>query len=301
MSVAKPYLYLSTSISLTRATVSCTAGMALLQILSLRPLRRHPAACEPLDQLAQRPSGTSRYRSRSVAKPRLTRIAPSGKLLGARPWHSTHARPRPCPRSRRCPSSPRRPRDRARSPASRPWRPAPRCTSCWATARRRPKAPRHQARSPSAPASNSSRKLGHGSRIGEVGGGKLGRDAKADDAGDVLGAGAPAPLLAAALDQRLDRGAVAEHERADALADRRSCAPRGSACRRRARHIEPDPVPPPERRRYGEARLRRGRSLKLPRPAESRRSRCWRPSGKRTASTLLDGVSQALSQGFRGR
>src|SRR5262249_2448487 len=48
----KPYLYLSTSISRTRATVSCTAGMALLRILFLRGLRRFLALPHPLDQLA---------------------------------------------------------------------------------------------------------------------------------------------------------------------------------------------------------------------------------------------------------
>src|SRR5512145_1039002 len=53
ISVKKPYLYLSTSISRTRATVSCTAGMALLQIPYLRgALRRFLALPHPLDQLA---------------------------------------------------------------------------------------------------------------------------------------------------------------------------------------------------------------------------------------------------------
>src|SRR6478672_7334909 len=54
MSVKKPYLYLSTSISRTRATVSCTAGMALLQksFLSRGRSGRFLALPHPLDQLA---------------------------------------------------------------------------------------------------------------------------------------------------------------------------------------------------------------------------------------------------------
>ena len=83
--------------------------------------------------------------------------------------------------------------------------------------------------------------LRHRSCICEVGGGKLGRDAKPDDAGDVLGAGATSPLLAAALDEWLDRGAVAEHESADALRTADLVRRQAQHVGAERGHIEPDP------------------------------------------------------------
>jgi hypothetical protein len=53
--------------------------------------------------------------------------------------------------------------------------------------------------------------------LGEVGQGKLGRHAKSDNARHVLRSRAAPPLLAAALDQGLDRCTVVEHERAHTL------------------------------------------------------------------------------------
>src|ERR1043165_1694841 len=57
ISVKKPYLYLSTSIALTRATVSCTAGITCSQIpFSGSWLSCHlPALLEPIDQLTEGP------------------------------------------------------------------------------------------------------------------------------------------------------------------------------------------------------------------------------------------------------
>ena len=58
---------------------------------------------------------------------------------------------------------------------------------------------------------------------GELGGplrfrrGELRRNAEADDAGDILGPCPPPPLLAAALDQGLDRNALTKHKSADTL------------------------------------------------------------------------------------
>ena len=47
--------------------------------------------------------------------------------------------------------------------------------------------------------------------------GELRRNAEADDAGDILSPRPPPPLLAAALDQGLDRGTLTEQESADSL------------------------------------------------------------------------------------
>ena len=89
--------------------------------------------------------------------------------------------------------------------------------------------------------------------------GKLGRDAEADDAGDILGAGAPAPLLAAALDQGLD-GHPSRSTRAP--------TPLGPPilCAERVIMSAPSALksslilPPPEPHRYAEDRRPHGRS-----------------------------------------
>ena len=73
--------------------------------------------------------------------------------------------------------------------------------------------------------------------------GELRRNAEADDAGDILGPRPPPPLLAAALDQRLDRSTFdGARERRRPL-DRRSCAPKASSCRRQARRISSGSLP----------------------------------------------------------
>ena len=94
-------------------------------------------------------------------------------------------------------------------------------------------------------------------------------------AGDVLGAGAPAALLAAALDKRRRLRSVANDERADALRDRRSCGRTGSAYRRRAlrnRRRRAQRLAP---HRYARETMRHARTLLPRRPAALRRSRCW--------------------------
>ena len=115
--------------------------------------------------------------------------------------------------------------------------------------------------------------------------GKLGRNAEADDAGDILGPRAPPPLLAAALDQGLDRDALARARERRHPSGRRSCGPKGSACRRRARRMSSGSLPAPEQRRYAEARRRRERARQPRRPAGSRRSRYLPPSAKRRPPT----------------
>ena len=195
--------------------------------------------------------------------------------------------------------SPRRLRDRARSPASRPWLRERRCSSCSGADRPCPRQSPHRERRRERPLpTHPARPRSH--RPWRVCRGKLGGDAEAHNAGDILGAGAPSPLLAAALEKRLDgdarRGRALPH-----LSGRRSYGPTGSSCRRRARRCRGAACRRPERHRCAGGRPLHGRLRRPRRRAGSRPSRYWQPSGKRKASNLLDGVFQALSQGRQGR
>ena len=107
---------------------------------------------------------------------------------------------------------------------------------------------------------------------------RRGRRAEAGNAGHILGSRPQPALLPAAPDQRLgDMDVAAPDQRADALADRRSCARR---CVIRSApsvvDITRDSARPPAPRRHAARRPPHARCRRPARPAERRRSRCWR-------------------------
>src|SRR5262245_18031747 len=216
MSVKKPYLYLSTSISRTRATVSCTAGMALLRNRSCYAASgRLLALPRPLDQLAPGTDetldvGTHAAKTKAYADRAL-------RKLRRKPHRAQHMRGLDLSGRAGAPCADRdageiEPDDERLGLGAR-HRDAARI--------REPRhPPRHHHRvrlDRKGPALEFIPESGKLSGFFHLRSSTLGRDAEAGDGGDILGAGAPAPLLASALDQGLDWDAFAQHKSADAL------------------------------------------------------------------------------------
>ena len=164
---------------------------------------------------------------------------------------------------------------------SRSRRRAPKITACGEIARRpasKQVAQRQHVRG-----------LGRRLRDGRRGGGP-----ECGNAGDVLGAGAHAALLAAAANERigevnvLARAAPARRR----PSGRRSCAPRASTDRRRARRYRRACARPPARHRHEASRRPHARSRPPPRPAAPRRSRCWRASATPAAAAICATASR---------
>ena len=127
------------------------------------------------------------------------------------------------------------------------------------------------------PSSSRSRSAARRARfLGHLRARQLGRDAHADDAGDVLGAGAAAALLLAAGHESAAAAARAGSRSRRRPSARRTCAPRATAGRRRAPSRRPGSCRPTARRRCGTARRARAPAAPARRSAEWCRSRCSR-------------------------
>ncbi len=148
MSVAKPYLYWSTSIERTCSIVSCTAGICLSHLSRFqgprvdetgrraRPFRpRSPSAYIGSRPAFRTPPRSGRHPLASIS----TRNSRGGRLRPARarpPSPRAHATAGPCRTNRPSRTTRRRPQGRRRSAPFRPGRRVSRRPRCSAAARR---------------------------------------------------------------------------------------------------------------------------------------------------------------------